>query len=413
MKDGTAAEGSCAGALDGLRVLDFTLMLAGPFCTQLLADQGAEVIKIEPITGDLTRSVGPFHPDDKQRAFGGYFQSVNRNKMSIALDLKRAEAREIVLKLARRADVVVENFRAGVMDRLGLSFELLRQENPKLVYAAIRGFADPRTGVSPYTDWPAFDVVSQAMGGVMGITGPDANSPTKVGPGVGDLVPAMLAAYGVMAAVFRAQRTGRGQFVNVALVDGVLALCERIVYQYSYEGKVSHPEGNRHPLLCPFGMFPASDGWITLACPSEDFWRQLCIIIERQDLLADPRFADNQTRVHSADAVYEAVSAYTCRYSKRELAEKIGGQVPFGPVYDIADICADAHFRGGGMLAEVEQPGMDKPLLIVGVPVRMSETPGRIRHRAPLLGEHSDTVLRNAGCDASEIARWREAGALA
>lgn len=401
------------GALDGLKVLDFTQMLAGPFCTQLLADQGAEVIKIEPMSGDTTRKVGPFHPDDKLRAFGGYFQSANRNKLSLVLDLKKAEAREIVLKLAEQADVVVENYRPGVMDRFGLSYEVLREKNPKLVYASIRGFGDPRTGDSPYIDWPAFDVVSQAMGGLMGITGPDANTPIKVGPGLGDLVPAVLAAYGIMAAVFRAQRSGRGQFMNVAMVDGVLALCERAVYQYSYQGKVPHPEGNQHPLLCPFGMFPARDGWITLACQSEDFWHQLCTLMEREDMLADPRFADNQSRVKHREAVCDAVSAYTIRYTKRELTERLGGHVPFGPVYDIADIHADPHFQGSGMLAEVEQPGMDRTLTIAGVPIRMTETPGKIRHRAPLLGEHTDTILRKAGYSEAEIARWRAAGALA
>jgi crotonobetainyl-CoA:carnitine CoA-transferase CaiB-like acyl-CoA transferase len=401
------------GALEGLKVLDFTQMLAGPYCTQLLADQGAEVIKIEPLAGDNTRRVGPFHPDDKLRAFGGYFQSANRNKLSLALDLKKPEAREIVLKLVKEADVVVENYRAGVMERLGLSFEVLREHNPKLVYAAIRGFADPRTGDSPYTDWPAFDVVSQAMGGIMGITGPDADTPIKVGPGIGDLVPAVLAAYGVMAAVFRAQRTGRGQFMNVSMVDGVLAVCERMVYQYSYQGKVAHPEGNQHPLLSPFGMFPARDGWITLACQADEFWRLLCSLIERDDLLGDARFATNETRAIHRDAVYEAVSAYTLRFTKRELMERLGGKVPFGPVFNMADISADPHFRASGMLAEVEHPGMDKKLAIAGVPIRMGETPGGIRHRAPLLGEHSDMILQKAGCEPADITRWRQSGAMA
>lgn len=404
--------GASAGALDGMKVLDFTQMLAGPFCTQLLADQGAEVYKIEPLTGDNTRRVGPFHPDDKVRAFGGYFQSANRNKLSLPLDLKKPEAREIVLRLASQCDVVVENYRPGVMDRLGLSFEALREHNPKLVYAAIRGFGDPRTGQSPYTEWPAFDVVSQAMGGIMGITGPDPNTPLKIGPGVGDIVPAILAAYGLMTAVFRAQRTGRGQFVNVAMVDGVLAVCERMIYQHSYQGKVSHPEGNQHPLLCPFGMFPAKDGWITLACQSDDFWARLCTLIKRDDLLTDPRFADNQTRVEHRGAVIEAISAFTSQYTKRELAKILGGQVPFGPVFDMADISSDPHFLNNGMLAEVEQPGLEKKLTIAGVPIRMSDTPGGIRHRAPLLGEHSDMILHKAGFSIPEIARMREAGAL-
>jgi crotonobetainyl-CoA:carnitine CoA-transferase CaiB-like acyl-CoA transferase len=401
-----------AGALEGLRVLDFTLMLAGPFCTQLLADQGAEVIKIEPPAGDNTRRVGPFHPDDNIHAYGGYFQSANRNKLSLALDLKKPEAIEIVLGLIEQVDVVVENFRAGVMDRLGLSYETLKARNPSLVYASIRGFGDPRTGESPYMDWPAFDVVSQAMGGIMGITGPDAETPLKIGPGVGDLIPAMFGAFGIMAAVYRAQLTGQGQFVNVSMVDSVLAVCERMVYQYSYQGKVAHPEGNQHPLLCPFGMFPARDGWVTLACQSDDFWRQLCILMKREDMLSDPRFADNQLRVANREAVIEAVSAFTRTRSKRELTEQLGGRVPFGPVYDSADVFKDPHFATSGILAEVEQPGMDKPVTIAGTPLRMSETPGGVRNRAPLLGEHSERILQSFGCDAQQIQRWRETGAF-
>lgn len=403
---------ACAGALEGLKVLDFTQMLAGPFCTQLLADQGAEVIKIESLEGDNTRRVGPFHADDTLRAFGGYFQSVNRNKLSLALDLKQPAARDIVYRLVAQSDVLVENYRAGVMERLGLSYETLREHNPRLVYAAIRGFGDPRTGASLYVDWPAYDVVSQAMGGIMGITGPDANTPTKVGPGVGDLMPATLAAFGVMAAVYRTQRSGHGQFVDVAMVDGVLALCERIVYQHSYQGKVPRPEGNLHPLLCPFGMFPAKDGWVTLACQTDEFWARLCRLMEREDMLADVRFSDNAARVAHCATVIEAVSDFTRRYSKQELAQRLGGEVPFGPVYDVADIFADAHFRARGMLAEVEQPGCAQPLTVAGVPVRMSETPGGVRHRAPLLGEHSDAVLGRAGCSESEISAWRTAGTI-
>ncbi len=199
-----------SGALAGVKVVDLTQMLAGPYCTMLLADQGANVIKIEPVDGDPTRHFGPFPKDDTAHHFGGYFQSTNRNKKSIALDLKSAEGKALFLLLAKDADIVVENFRAGVMDRLGIGYEVLAADNPRLVYAAIRGFGDPRTGASPYVDRPAFDVVAQAMGGAMGITGPDAETPMKIGPGVGDIFPAALAAFGIMAALHHATRTGPG-----------------------------------------------------------------------------------------------------------------------------------------------------------------------------------------------------------
>src|SRR5271157_5318194 len=180
------------GPLAGLRVLDLTQALAGPYCTMLLADLGADVLKVEPTRGDFTRPVGGFAPDDNLKLFGGYFQSVNRNKRSIAINLKRHEGKEIILRLAPRFDVIVENFRVGVMDRFGLSYEHIRQANPRIVYACVRGFGDPRTGTSPYADWPAYDVVAQAMGGLMGTTGPGPGQPMKTGPAVGDIVPAML-----------------------------------------------------------------------------------------------------------------------------------------------------------------------------------------------------------------------------
>jgi crotonobetainyl-CoA:carnitine CoA-transferase CaiB-like acyl-CoA transferase len=399
-----------AGALDGLRVLDVTQMLAGPFCTMMLADQGAEVIKIEPPEGDGVRQMGPFLADDALRAFGGYFQSVNRNKLSIALDLKRAEGRAIFLKLAERAHVVVENYRAGVLDRLGIGYDTLRAQNRRLVYASIRGFGDPHTGSSPYVDWPAFDVVAQAMGGIMNITGPDASSPTKVGPGVGDIVPAIMAAFGVMAAVWRAERTGEGQYVDVPMVDSVLSLCERIVHQYSYQGKIAGPEGNRHPFLAPFGIVPARDGFVALACHADEFWAKLCGLMGRPDLLRDARFATRESRHDHQDLVYDAVSAFTSRRTRRELMAILGGQVPFGPVFDVADIIADPHFRAHDMVVELEQPGSPSRVAVAGVAVRLSHTPGSVRRRAPLLGEDTDAVLASIDISPAAVAQLRTAG---
>jgi crotonobetainyl-CoA:carnitine CoA-transferase CaiB-like acyl-CoA transferase len=396
-----------AGALEGLRVIDLTQMLAGPFCTMMLADQGAEVIKVEPMEGDGTRAMGPYAADDELKHFGGYFQSVNRNKLSLSLDLKRAEGREVFLRLVESAAVVVENYRAGVMDRLGLAYETLRRRNRRLVYASIRGFGDPRTGASPYIDWPAFDVVAQAMGGLMGITGPDAATPTKVGPGVGDIVPAIMAAFGIMAAVWRADRSGEGQYVDVAMADGVLSLCERIVHQYHYERKIPRPEGNRHPFLAPFGLVPAKDGFVALACHKDEFWTELSRLMGRPELGTDPRFLTRESRHEHQDALYAAVSDFTRRHSKRELMDMLGGHVPFGPVFDIGEIVADAHFRARNMVVPLEHPGSKAELAVAGVPVRLSETPGGIRRRAPLLGEHTSEVLREIGFSEAAIERLR------
>ncbi|MHB2167992.1 CaiB/BaiF CoA transferase family protein [Alsobacter sp. R-9] len=399
-----------AGALAGVRVLDLTQMLAGPYCTMMLADQGAEVVKIEPVDGDPTRQFGPFLADDALKAFGGYFQSTNRNKESLALDLKAPEGAALFRRLAREADIVVENFRAGVMDRLGLGYETLAAENPRLVYAAIRGFGDPRTGASPYADRPAFDVVAQAMGGAMSITGPDAATPLKIGPGIGDIFPATLAAFGILAALHHARATGEGQFVDVAMYDGIVALCERIVYQHSYTGRAPVPEGNHHPILCPFGTFPARDGAVTIGCPRDTFWRELVTAMGRPELAADPRFATNNDRLAHAAETVALVEAWTRPRTKAEIAAALDGRVPFGPVNTAADIVADPHMAARGMLVEVEHPGSPRRVTIASTPIRMTATPGGVNRRAPLPGEDTDAVLKRLGLDAGAIADLRKRG---
>ncbi|MCY1266651.1 Acetyl-CoA:oxalate CoA-transferase [compost metagenome] len=396
------------GALSDLRVIDLSQMLAGPYGTQMLADHGAEVIKVEALTGDMSRPVPPYRSDDQTRAFGGYFQSINRNKSSIALDLKQPEAREILLQLIRSADVVVENFRVGVMERFNLSYETLLQENPRLVYATIRGFGDPRTGESPYSEWPAFDVVAQAMGGVMGITGPDSETPLKIGPGIGDTIPGMNMAFGILAAVHHSRRTGEGQFVDVSMVDSILSICERIVHQYSYRGVAPAPEGNHHPLLCPFGLFRAKDGWVAIACPNESFWEILTKAMGRPELASDPRFKNNAERAKHREEVVSAIEAFTQHLSKQELTELLGGKIAYGPVYNAQDIVEDPHFIGREMIVEVEHPGVATPVKIAGVPVKMTVTPGGIYRRAPLLGEQTDEILGQLGFSAEAIQQLRD-----
>ena len=285
----------------------------------------------------------------------------------------------------------------------------LRARNRRLVYASIRGFGDPRTGKSPYVDWPAYDVVAQAMGGIMAITGPNAETPTKVGPGVGDLVPAVMAAYGVMAAVWRAERSGEGQYVDVAMVDGVLSICERILHQYGYEGTVPKPEGNRHPFLAPFGLVPAKDGTVALACHADEFWAELCRLMGTPELARDPRFLTRESRRAHQDALYAEVGAFTARHTRRELMAILGGHVPFGPVFDVSDIVADPHFRARDMVVPLEHPGVSAKIPVAGVPIRLSETPGGIHRRAPLLGEDTDAVLGMLKVSAAEIERLRAA----
>jgi crotonobetainyl-CoA:carnitine CoA-transferase CaiB-like acyl-CoA transferase len=394
-------------------VLDFTQALAGPFCTQNLADLGARVVKIETMDGgDLSRRSGPFHAADTDHENSGYFHSINRNKESIAADLKSPEGIELVKQLVPRFDVVVENFRGGVMDRLGLSYEVLRELNPALVYGTIRGFGDPRSGLSQYSDWPAYDVVGQAMGGMMGITGPGPGEPLKIGPGVGDTIPGLYLALGIVSAVLSARATGIGQFVDVAMVDCILAVCERIVHQHSFGGTIPGPEGNHHPFLLPFGAYPAKDGHVAIACPGDRFFPTLCAALGAAELANDPRFKDAESRAENRVLFIQTLSELTRRYTKAELTKRLGGLVPFGPVYSVAEIVADQHFDIRNMLPQIEVPGLPAPLRIAGQPLKFSETPAGVRSRGPRLGEHTETVLREFRVPDRDIERWRAAGAI-
>jgi crotonobetainyl-CoA:carnitine CoA-transferase CaiB-like acyl-CoA transferase len=396
-----------------LRVLDFTQALAGPYCTQILADLGAEVVKVETIgVGDATRAAGPYHPSDTSRKHAGYFHSVNRNKKSIAINLKDPESRSIVFDLIRSYDVVVENFRAGTMERLGLSYEELSERNERLIYAAIRGFGDPRSGKSPYLDWPAFDVVAQAMGGISAVTGSDPKLPTKVGPGVGDIVPGMFLAIGTLAAVVSRERTGKGQFLDVAMVDSILAITERIVYQRSFGGVIASGTGNHQPFMAPFGIFPASDGHVAIAASNQPFFEAMCGALDAGDLLADARFSGPDGRRENRVELIAELSRRTARLSKTELLRRLGGVVPFGPVYDMGDIAADPHFRARDMLPELNIEGVSEPLSIAGVPVKLSGTPAGVRRPGPALGADTREVLLAAGRTEQEIDELRVRGVI-
>ena len=381
------------GILTGIRVLDLTRMLSGPYCTMMLADHGAEVVKIESAEGDTSRGNGPWREDDPDRKWAGYFVSLNRSKRSVSLDLESEEGKAAFRALAATADVVVENFRPGVMERLGLSWESLREANPALVYAAIRGFGDPRGGASPYADWPAYDVVAQAMGGLMAITGPDADTPTKVGPGVGDIFSGMTMAFGIMAALRHAEATGEGQFVDLAMYDAVLSLCERAVYLHDMTGEVPGPEGNGHPFLAPFGLYPVSDGSVALGIVDDAFWRKLAQAMDRPDLADNARFATRAARATNRHALDRLVTDWTTTLSKGEMTAKLGGLVPFGPMNTMADIAADPHVAARGMLARVPHPDGAKPWTVAANPLKFSAVPTPPPATPPRIGEHTQAYL--------------------
>jgi crotonobetainyl-CoA:carnitine CoA-transferase CaiB-like acyl-CoA transferase len=382
-----------AGPLTGVRVVDLTWALAGPFCTMFLADLGADVIKVEPPAGDMTRHSEPFVPEDTEKAFGGYFASINRNKRSIALDLKNDGDRAVFLRLVDTADAVVENYQAGIMDGFGLSYEALRERNPRLVYAAIRGFGDPRTFESPYVDWPAYDVVAQAIGGVVSVTGTADGQVLKVGPSVGDLYPGTVAALAIVSALFHARATGVGQFVDVAMCDAVMQLAEAAVYRYSYRGIVTKPTGNSHPQLTPFDIYPTADGHCAIAAPGPAHWALLCAAMDRVDLIDDERTVSNRERIQNPAFVRQVVSEWTSTRTTREVVEALGGRVPVGPVNDAAALFADPHLHARQMLVAVEQPGSPRPVVLPNSSMKFTATPAGIYRRPPRLDEHRTEIL--------------------
>lgn len=378
-------------SLDDIRVLDFTLMLAGPFATMMLGDYGAEIIKIEqPGKGDNTRNIGPFADHDSEQKAGGFFLSISRNKRSMTVNLKHPEGIEIIRELVKSSHVVMENFRPGVMDRLGLGYESIREINPRIVYTSISGFG--HTG--PYRERPAFDLIAQAMGGIMAMTGPKGGPPYKVGPGIGDIWPATIAAYATMVALHAAEKTGQGQHVDCAMYDSMLYMAERAVMMYSMAGIVSGREGNAHPLYAPYDCFETKDGkYVVIAGHWEKQWENLCNAIKRTDLLEDPRLKTMWGRSEHYGYLKSIIADWTTSVERDEIVRiLIECDVPVAPVNTVDDIfnCPQAETRE--MLVETEHP-ISGPLKIAGIPAKLSGTPGRIKTAAPLLGEHTDQIL--------------------
>ncbi|MFC7210501.1 succinyl-CoA:mesaconate CoA-transferase [Natronoarchaeum sp. GCM10025321] len=378
------------GALDDLYVLDLTQVLAGPYCTMLLADMGAEVVKIERPGGDLIRSNPPFYDDPDAEAYGGYFQSVNRGKESLELDLGEDEDREAFLSLVEKADVVVENYRAGTMEKFDLGYERLREHNPGLVYSAIRGFGDPRTGETDRQGQPSFDLIAQALGGVMEITGEEDGPPTKVGPGVGDLFTAALNAVGILAALHHRERTGEGQFVDTAMYDSMISLCERTVYQYSYGDEAPTRQGNSHPTLFPYDAFETTDGYVVIAAFGTNHWQQLCTAMDRPALAEE--YPNRASRLAHRETLREAIASWTREHDTETVLSALSG-IPVAPVQDVADVFADDHVHDRDMLVDVAQPGTESSVTVAGNPIKMTRTPPDPGYRAPLLDENRAELL--------------------
>ncbi len=369
------------GPLHGLVVVDLTRVLAGPFCTMLLADMGAEVIKIErPEGGDDSRAFGPFINGES-----AYFMSINRGKKSATLNMKHAEGKKLLKELIGQADILVENFKPGVMSRLGLGWEQLKQVNPRLIYAASSGFG--QTG--PYSDRPAYDLIIQGMGGLMSITGPDADHPTKVGSSVADIFAGIFSAVGILAALYSRERTGRGQQVDVAMLDCMVAILENAISRYVTSGNNPVPIGNRHPSIAPFCTVTTADGAMNIACGNDELWRKFCSLTGLDELAADERFVTNPARVQHFEALEPLINATTKNRTTGEwLAVLQAGGIPCGPINNVAAVLEDAHVKARRMLVEMTHP-VAGTIKVPGVPMKFSETPAEALYPAPTLGQHN------------------------
>jgi formyl-CoA transferase/CoA:oxalate CoA-transferase len=389
--------------LEGLTVLDLTRVLSGPYCTMLLADMGARVIKIEqPGTGDDTRGWGPPFIEGES----AYFLSINRNKESVTLDFKRPEGRAILDRLIAKSDVLVENFRPGTLAKLDLDYQTLAPRHPRLVYGSISGFG--QTG--PRSAEAGYDAVMQAEGGLMSITGSADGPPFRLGVAIADIVSGMFAAQGLTLALFARERTGRGQAVDIGMLDSVAALLTYQAAIYFATGSAPSRMGNRHPTIVPYETFSAADGDFVLAVGNDDQWRRLC---EAADLDDDGRFATNRARVTRYDELKPMLDERLRRRTRAEwIARLVGAGVPCGSVRDLHDVFADAQLAARDMVATLNHPVIGS-LRLLGVPVKLSDTPASVRTPPPTLGQHTDAVLQtDLGMSASDLATLRASGVI-
>jgi len=373
--------------LDGITVLDLTRVLSGPYCTMLLADMGARVIKIEqPGKGDDTRAWGPPFLEGES----AYFLSINRNKESVTVDFKHPEGRRLLEQLIAKSDVVVENFRPGTLAKLGLDYKALASQHPRLIYCSISGFG--QTG--PRAKEAGYDAVMQGEGGLMSITGDPAGSGFRLGVAIADVTSGMFAAYGVAMALFARERTGRGQEVDLAMLDTVAALLTYQAGNYFASGRVPARLGNRHPSIVPYETFSASDGDFVLAVGNDDQWRRFCTVAE---LPEDPRFATNRQRVTNYDAVRSFIAERLRSQPRHHWIDRLNAAgVPCGSVRNLQELFADPQIQARQMVADVEHATIGA-LRVLGVPVKLSDTPGAVRTPPPRLGEHTDAVLHDFG----------------
>lgn len=394
-----------ARALDGVRILDLTHIGAGPLATSMLGDMGADVIKVEPLgVGDATRGYDEIFPG----ADSSYFLGINRSKKSVALDLKSEAGKEVAQRLLETCDVVIENYRPGALRRLGLDYDSVARRKPDIVYCSISAFGPD----GPYADRPGMDIIVQGMGGIMGITGEPGRPPVKVGPPIADFMGSYLAAYGISLALFARERQGVGQLVTISLLDGQIAALANYITGFHVTGKPDQPPGGGHPQIVPYQVFSAKDGYLIVACLTEGFWRNMCAALGVEHLMHDPRFETNKVRTqHRAELIPILSEIFEMR-TREEWVRILGARdVPCGPVNKLGDAFTDAQVRHNRMVEAVDHPKAGT-IMVPGVPVKMSATPGRISAPPPMLGEHTAEVLSGLGYDAAALGALRAANVI-
>ncbi len=390
-------------ALEGIKVLDLSRTLAGPYCSMLLGDMGADIVKVEmPGKGDESRRFTP----PTWEGESCYYLSTNRNKRSIALDLKTEEGLEIVYKLAKESDVLIENFRTGALDKLGLGYEKMKELNPRLVYCSVSGFG--RTGPEKYK--AGYDLLLQGFGGLMSITGEPDRPPAKAGMSIVDLTTGMFAAYGVLTALFAREKSNKGQFVDVSLLDGQVSLLNHMATGYFATGKAAGRMGSAHPSIVPYQSFPAKDMDIILAVGNDLLWEKCCQALEWSDLLEDATYKTNDLRVANRAQLIPIITERISSLESEEIFAKLDSAgVPCGPIHTIDQVVNHPQVQAREMILDVEHP-IVKDLKIPGFPVKLSDTPAALDKHPPLLGEHTEEVLKELGFQGSEIQTLKEKG---
>ncbi len=375
------------GALEGVTVLDMTRVLSGPYCGMILGDMGANVIKIEvPKTGDDSRAFPPFVGDES-----AYFMNLNRNKRGVTLNLKKNEAKQIFLEMVKKADVLIENFRPGTMEKLGLGWEALKEVNPSLIYGCISGFGH----YGPYSSRAGYDIVGQAMSGVMSVTGWADGEPTRTGAPIADMSAGLSLATGILAALHYKEKTGKGQKVDIALVDSLVTMMTIISQIYLVGGRLPQRIGNRYESTAPYDSFPTKDGQnIVIGCANDKFWSILCKLMNREDLVNHPDMVTNKKRVENHAKIKPIVVEWTLQYNSKDLVQLLlDHEVPAAPIYDVAQVAADEHIAGAReMFVKANYPQAGE-LTITNSHFKMSETQPGFHFPSPNLGEHNLEVF--------------------